>query len=116
MEKACLRATQKGILLPSGWMMSVAQGRRQTSCSARGESGESMTAAIRRTSDSFATQIMTAISSRLVRQIFGNIAMGVMLWVQTQAKHSVFKRVPKILMFGRSTQFKMRKGKSSLFS
>jgi len=75
MEKVCLRAPQKETLVPSGWMMSAALGRKQTFCSAQGESGESMTAAIRRMSDSFAIQITTAINSHLVRHLFGNITM-----------------------------------------
>lgn len=70
MEKLHRRASQKEALGPSGWMMSAAQGRKQTFYSARGKSGESMTAPIRRMSDSFAIQIMTAIDCHLVRHLF----------------------------------------------
>lgn len=75
MEKARLRATQKEALGPSGWMMSAAQGRRQTFCNAQGESGETTTATIRRMSDSFVIQITTAINSRLVRHLFGKVTV-----------------------------------------
>ena len=75
MGKVHPRATQKEALGPSGWMMSAAQGRRQTFCNAQGETGESMTATIRRMSDSFAIQIVTAINSHLVRHLFGKVTV-----------------------------------------
>lgn len=91
MEKVHLRATQKEALDPSGWMMSAARGRRQTFCSAQGESGESMTATIRRMSDSFAIQTMTAINSHLVSHLFGKVTVRALRWVQIRAKYSILK-------------------------
>lgn len=114
MEKAHRRATQKEALGPSGWMMSAAPGRRQTFCSAQGESGESTTATIRRMSDSFAIQIATAINSHLVRHLFGKVTVWVLWWVQTRAEY--IKDAQNLNIWQMCAKKEQEGKKSSLFS
>jgi len=115
MEEVRLRAPQKEALGPSGWMTSAALGRRQTFCSAQGESGESMTATIRRMSGSSAIQITTAINSHLVRHLCGKVMVRIWWWVQIQVKCSILQDAQNLSIWQMCAK-KEQEGKEAHFS